>query len=68
MIKWILVFIVTSYSSNTGYVEPRTEAYYSYDTMEDCFKARETLSSKMSGKIGHYPIGTIGVCFRYQAK
>ena len=51
MIKWILVFIVTSYSSNTGYVEPRTEAYYSYDTMEDCFKARETLSSKMSGKI-----------------
>ena len=43
----MLVFIVTSYSSNTGYVEPRTEAYYSYDTMEDCFKARETLSIKM---------------------
>ena len=64
----MLVFIVTSFSSNNGYVEPRTEAYYSYDTMEDCFKARETLSIKMNGKEGHYPIGTIGVCFRYQAK
>jgi len=68
MIKWMLVFIVTSYSSNTGYVEPRTEAYYSYDTMEDCSKARETLSIKMNGKKEHYPIGTIGVCFRYQDK
>jgi len=68
MIKRLLVLIVTSYSSNTGYIEPRTEAYYSYDTMEDCFKARETLSIKMNGKEGHYPIGTIGVCFRYQAK
>jgi hypothetical protein len=64
MIKWMLVFIVTSYSSDTGYVEPRIEAYYSYDTMKDCFKARETLLVKIGGEDTHYPMGTIGVCFR----
>jgi len=53
---WTLVFII--FIGN----ELKTQAMDSYDSMYDCFKARDILSSATGGKDGYFPPGSQAIC------
>ena len=55
---WILVFIWLE-----GTV-PNSVAVDLPMTMEECFFARETLSEKVGGSNGYFPLGTQAICVR----
>ena len=62
--QWVLVFINVIYNANAGYNEPMIESWYEYDTMEECFLAREALLLDLGIDTGYYPINTQAVCVR----
>ena len=62
--KWILVFIVVKF--NSGYYAEAVMAD-EFDTMVECFKARELLLSEISDDGGYFPYfppNTQAVCIR----
>ena len=55
---WILTFI---YFYNT---EPYVIKYGTYETMKDCFFARELLGKEQSGEGGYFPLGQQAICIQ----
>lgn len=53
---WTLVFIYLY--ANQSYAV----TYDSYDSMIECFHAREALAEEVGGSNGYYPPGQQGVC------
>jgi len=41
---------------------------HTFMTMNECFAARERLSTKVGGKEGHYPPGKQALCVRTEVK
>lgn len=60
----MLVFVNVMYNATSGYDEPIIEGYWKYETMYECFQARESLSVNLGMEPGYYPIGTQGVCIK----
>jgi hypothetical protein len=60
--KWILVYISLSYHGH-----PIATEEGRYETMTDCFLAREELAIKVGGDpaTGHFPTGQQAVCVPY---
>jgi hypothetical protein len=62
---WVLVFINMMYNLNAGDQEPVIEAWYQFDSMEQCFAGRENLLAEMVGtNVTYFPQGTQAVCIR----
>ena len=59
---WVLVFINLMFNAEAGYDEPVIEAFYEYETMEECFIARELLFLDLGVTDGYPPTGTQAVC------
>jgi hypothetical protein len=66
MVKWVLVYIILSGSDPVAVnaAGPRI----TYDTMTECFVAREQLSFTVGGQNGYFPNGTQAVCVPTQEK
>jgi hypothetical protein len=62
--KWVLVFVNIMYNAEVEYKEPVIEAWYEFDTMEDCFVARDDLLVAMGSYNGIPPVNTQLVCIR----
>ena len=58
--KWVLVYIIISNGEplSVNANGPR----HTFDTMFDCFYAREAKSQQVGGKDGHFPVGSQAVC------
>jgi hypothetical protein len=52
------------YNAELGYKEPVIEGYWTYNTMIECFTARETLLLDMEIYDGIPPVNTQLVCIR----
>jgi hypothetical protein len=61
---WVLVFINLMLNSDSGYKEPVIESWYEYNTMEECFIARDTLLLNLGSINGYSPTGTQVVCIK----
>jgi len=59
---WVLVFINLMLNNDSGYKEPVIEAWYEFETMDECFQARELLIDQLGGSNGWPPKGTQAVC------
>jgi hypothetical protein len=59
---WVLVFINIMFNAEAGYDEPFIEAYYEFDTMEQCFLGRENLLDELGSITEYFPKGTQAVC------
>ena len=59
---WTLVFIAVSYNLKTDYMEPRVEQWYEFDTMYECFAAREALSETLGRGNGYFYPNSQAVC------
>lgn len=65
MNSWILVFIVNSFNADSGYVEPRIDAWWDgFSDMYECFYARESLGLVLTNVPGTFPKGTQAVCIQ----
>ena len=58
---WVLVFL-NIMNSDAGYPEPTIEAWYEYETMTECFFARDKLAASLGSENGYYPINTQAIC------
>jgi len=65
---WVLVFINIMFNAEAGYDEPFIEAYYEFDTMEQCFIGREILLNKLGTGTEYFPLGTQAVCINNGGK
>jgi len=61
---WTLVFINLIFNAEAGYKEPFVEAWYEFDSMEQCFNAREQLLTDLGTDSEFYPVNTQAVCIR----
>jgi len=59
---WTLVFINMILNANSGYKEPVVEAWYEYESMRECFLARDQLLIELGSFSGYFPINTQAVC------
>lgn len=60
---WILVFINVMLTMPSGYDEPYIEAWWEFDSMEECFLARELIiTQSLESLDGIPPKGTQLVC------
>lgn len=55
---WILTFIYF-YEA-----EPYVIKYGTYESMNECFSAREALGQEQSGQSGHFPSGQQAICIQ----
>lgn len=55
---WVLIFV---YLYDTV---PYVEKYNSYQSIFECFQAREDLGTELSGKPGYFPDGQQAVCVK----
>lgn len=62
ILMWVLVFINIMVNASSGYNEPVIEGWYEYETMEECFYARELLFLDLGATDGNPPTGTQAVC------
>jgi len=65
---WFLVFINIMFNAQAGYDEPYIEAYYEFDTMEECFIGRDILLNELGTGTEYFPPGTQAVCINNQGK
>lgn len=61
---WVLVFINLMFNPDYGDDEPVIEAWYEFETMEDCFIGRQILINSLGGLNGYPPSGTQAVCIQ----
>jgi len=61
--KWVLVFI-----SLTHHGHPIVEEIGRYDSMKDCFFAREDLALKLGRYDGYFPVNTQAVCIKHESQ
>ena len=61
---WTLVFINLMFNPVQDTKEPIIEAWYEFDTMEQCFVGREILLDDLDVNTGYFPEGTQAVCIR----
>lgn len=59
---WVLVFINFMFNADSGHQEPVIEAWYEYESMYQCFAAREQLAVELGSTNGYYPRGTMATC------
>jgi hypothetical protein len=55
--EWVLVYITLTFHGH-----PIAEEHGRFDSMVECFKAREYLSLELGSTDGYYPIGSQAVC------
>jgi|TARA_B100001093_G_scaffold490321_1_gene529256 hypothetical protein len=66
--KWILVYIVVQpfadglHTSYEPYAINPMGPRVLFDSMTDCFYAREELGGNLSGSSGHFEVGSQAVC------
>ena len=66
--NWVLVFVNLIYNTELEYKEPVIEAWYEFETMEECFIARDDLLTAMASYNGIPPVNTQLVCIRSDNK
>jgi len=59
--KWILVYVALTYHGH-----PVVEEIGRYDSMTDCFFAREELALKLGGVDGKFPVNTQALCIQHK--
>ena len=57
-----LVFIAMVVNEQTGAVEANTDMIFPFETIVDCFTARESLGQTISGIPGYFKDGNQAVC------
>lgn len=62
--KWILVFVNIIYNADVEYKEPMIDGYWTYETMTECFHARDQFLLDMEIYNGMPPVNTQLVCIR----
>lgn len=60
MTTWILVYIVLTHHGH-----PISEEMGRYESMRDCFFARENLAIDLGSQSGYFPVNTQAVCVRH---
>jgi len=60
--EWVLVYIAL-----TAHGHPIAKEYGRFDTVNECFIAREKLALEKGAKDEYFPIGTQAVCIRYES-
>lgn len=61
MTNWILVFIALTHHGH-----PIAEEKGSYETMRDCFFAREELALELGSVTGYFPVNTQAICIQHK--
>lgn len=62
---WTLVLINMMFNAQSQDIEPVIEAWYEYETMNECFIGREALRTELVGfSVEHFPAGTQAVCIQ----
>lgn len=59
---WLLVLITINFNLDTGRAEPRVEGWWTLNSMEECFMARDDLLVSLGRYNGHPPKGTQMIC------
>jgi hypothetical protein len=65
---WTLVFINLMFNPVQDANEPVIEAWYEFDTMEQCFIGREVLLDELGTGTDYFPKGTQAVCINNGGK
>jgi hypothetical protein len=55
--EWVLVYITLTFHGH-----PIVEELGRYDSMVECFKAREYKSLELGSEAGYFPVGSQAVC------
>jgi hypothetical protein len=63
---WMLVFINVMLTYPSGYDEPHIDAWWQFDTMEECFAGRDEALVHLGAYNGLPPNGTQLVCINNQ--
>jgi len=62
---WTLVLINMMFNAQSQEIEPVIEAWYEFETMNECFIGREALRTELVGpSADHFPAGTQAVCIQ----
>lgn len=59
---WMLVFVVISYNVTSNEYEPRVDAWYEFNTVYECFAARDSLSETVGRGDGFFYPNSQAVC------
>lgn len=62
--NWVLVFVNIMFNAEAGYKEPVIEGHWTYDSMIECFHARDQLLVDLGIYDGIPPVNTQLVCIR----
>lgn len=65
MYKLVLISLIFNTSSQD--IEPFVEGWWTYDSLFECFHARDALGQEASGKPGYFPQGMQAVCIPHPA-
>lgn len=59
---WTLVLISIMLNGSSGKMEPVIDGWYEFDTMYECFYARQSLGVATTGIPGTFPVGKNAIC------